>query len=145
MIRAELNQARLAGGQKVPLATIQKAMQAIAKAIKIRSPLKVSIAFVSSSEMRRLNRVHRGKDRGTDVLSFEMREGELLGEVLLNYEQAKRQAKEQHHAIRDEVTFLIVHGTLHLLGYDHERPQDAKRMFALQTGILQTLGIDPCL
>ncbi len=89
--------------------------------------------------MRRLNKQWRGNDRVTDVLSFES------GEILINYDQAKRQAIELKHSTRDEVIFLLVHGVLHVYGYDHEKPSDAKKMFPLQTKILTKLGIDPRL
>ncbi len=105
----------------------------------------VSIGFVTDLQMRNLNRTWRGKDRVTDILSFTLDEEPLKGEIVLSYKQAVRQAKEMGHATRDELFFLIVHGTLHLWGYDHEVPQDAKKMFLLQTQILKRLKIDPRL
>ena len=95
--------------------------------------------------MRKLNRTWRGRDRVTDVLSFVLDEGPLKGEIVLSYKQAVRQAKEMGHSTRDELLFLIVHGILHLWGYDHEVPQDAKKMFSLQEQILKNLKIDPRL
>lgn len=95
--------------------------------------------------MRQLNRTWRGKDKVTDVLSFKLDEGPLKGEILLSYEQAARQAKQMNHSTQDELCFLIVHGVLHLWGYDHEDPKDAKKMFPLQEKILKSLKIDPRL
>ena len=92
--------------------------------------------------MRKLNFTWRGKDRLTDVLSFELNEGTLKGEILLSYQQAVKQAKEMGHSTRDELCFLIVHGVLHLWGYDHENPKDAQKMFPLQESILKNLQID---
>lgn len=105
----------------------------------------VSIGFVTDPQMRKLNRTWRGKDRVTDVLSFVLDEGLLKGEIVLSYRQAVRQAQEMGHSTRDELLFLIVHGVLHLWGYDHEVPQDAKKMFSLQEQILKSLKIDPRL
>ena len=98
---------------------------------------EVSIAFVSPQTIRRANRLYRAKDRVTDVLSFQLTVQE--GELLLCYEQAKVQAKEIGHSVRDELTFLIIHGMLHLFGHDHERAGDAKKMFALQKKVLAHL------
>ena len=78
----------------------------------------------------------------TDVLSFGLEDGSLKGEILLAYAQAAVQAKEMNHSVRDELCILIVHGVLHLWGYDHEQPKDAKKMFPLQEKILKRLKID---
>lgn len=92
--------------------------------------------------MRALNRTWRGKDAVTDVLSFALDQGPFKGEIVLCYQQAARQAKETGHPVRDELSVLVVHGVLHLWGYDHERPADARRMFPLQEQILKDLKID---
>ena len=142
MIRYELNQARLRGGQRVPDAAVKRALKAVSDVLVHESDTDVSVAFVSEGEMRKLNKQWRGKNKVTDVLSF----GEKgNGEVLISYAQAQRQGKEMGHSTRDEILFLLVHGVLHLSGYDHERPTDAKKMFPLQTEILNRLGIDPRL
>jgi probable rRNA maturation factor len=86
--------------------------------------------------MRRLNARYRGIDRPTDVLAFAMREGphadlhpQVLGDVVLSAETALRQARSRRHSLVEELTRLLIHGTLHLLGYDHElSPADAKIM-----------------
>lgn len=142
MIRADVNQSRLKGSQRFPARLMRQTLDEITKALRLKKDVLVSVAFVSEPEMRKLNRAWRGKDRVTDVLSFELEEGEVLGEVLISYEQAARQAKTMKHFIRDEIIFLLVHGVLHLFGYDHDRPMNAKKMFPLQTKILTKLGID---
>jgi rRNA maturation RNase YbeY len=86
--------------------------------------------------MRSLNRQYRGKDRTTDVLSFPLREGRfsgiqshILGDIVLSLPTAARQAKEAGESYRAEIGRLLVHGYLHLLGYDHERSRsEASRM-----------------
>ncbi|TAK03252.1 rRNA maturation RNase YbeY [Patescibacteria group bacterium] len=145
MINFELNQSRLKGGQRVKEADVGRALKAVSAALRLRRDTEISIAFVSEREMRALNRQWRGSDKVTDVLSFGRLERAETGEVLICYEQAARQAKEMKHSARDEVLFLLVHGVLHLFGYDHERPSDAKKMFPLQARILTKLGINPRL
>jgi rRNA maturation RNase YbeY len=88
---------------------------------------ELSILLVSDAEMRRLNRAYRGVDRATDVLAFAQREGPagapagLLGDVVISVDTARRQAAGQGATLGREGERLLVHGVLHLLGYDHER------------------------
>ena len=140
MLRAELNQSILKGGQKLPASLVRKVLSACERGMKKTKAVPLSVAFIGEREMRDLNRTYRGKDKVTDVLSFEE-----VGEILICYPQAKRQAAAMGHSVRDELVFLLVHGVLHAFGYDHERPNDAKHMFPLQTRILTGLGIDPRL
>ena len=103
--------------------------------------------LVNDAEIHRLNRDYRGKDRPTDVLAFAMREGPrtagdeaLLGDVVISLQTAARQARDQCVSVADEVRTLLIHGVLHLLGYDHERsPADARRMQAKERLLLQAL------
>lgn len=138
LIRAELNQSLLAGGQRLPRRLFEKTLAECERELRPRREANLSVAFVGEREMRRLNKQWRGKDKVTDVLSFED-----VGEILICYPKARQQAAELGHSTRDEVVFLLVHGVLHVFGYDHERPADAKRMFPLQTKILTRLGVDP--
>jgi len=140
VLKAELNQSRLKGGQKLPASLVRNVLQECERGMKRTRAMPLSIAFIGEREMRELNRAYRGKDCVTDVLSFEE-----VGEILICYPQAKRQAAQMGHSVRDELVFLVVHGVLHAFGYDHERPRDAKKMFPLQTRILTRLGIDPRL
>ena len=97
---------------------------------------ELTISLVEDREMQRLNAAYRGKDQPTDVLAFAMREGKraagdetVLGDVVLSLDTAKRQAENRGHTVDEEVTTLLIHGVLHLLGYDHERsPAEARRM-----------------
>ena len=96
---------------------------------------ELSIALVSDRRMRALTRDWRGRDRATDVLAFAQREGpggapvDLLGDVVISVDTAGRQAVEHRHPLGMEVDRLLVHGLLHLLGYDHERSAaEARRM-----------------
>lgn len=98
--------------------------------------------------VHQLNREYRGIDRTTDVLSFSQREGDsedgwdnLLGDVIISLEQAQRQAAEYGHSMAREVGFLTAHGILHLLGWDHENPEDEARMMKRTEQILQAVGL----
>ncbi len=102
-----------------------------------RSDSELSIVLVADDEMATLNHEHRGIAAPTDVLSFSLiggehadRRGDLLGDVVISLETAAAQASAGHRGLDDEVARLLVHGTLHLLGWDHEDPQDARAMRA---------------
>ncbi|MEK7451914.1 MAG: rRNA maturation RNase YbeY [Patescibacteria group bacterium] len=143
MISIELNQSRLKGGMCLPKTILDRTCKHVAKYLSLKQPRRISVAFVSEKEMRKWNLHYRGIDRVTDVLSFTFDEQDVYGEILLSYEQAKRQAKMLKHSVREELVFLLVHGLLHVFGYDHVRPTDAKKMFPLQTKILTSLDVDP--
>lgn len=106
---------------------------------------ELSVALVGDDEMRQLNRSYRRIDRPTDVLAFPMDSsldsGSLLGDVVISLDTAIRQADERGHGCEHEVRLLLVHGFLHLLGYDHERsPAEARRMFAKQRSLVAALA-----
>jgi probable rRNA maturation factor len=149
-LTAEINQQKLRGGQRLPIAAIKNTLKVIENELRLRKSHHISIGFVSEKEMKRLNKMYRGEKKITDVLSFgfekelgTLKNIEEYGELVFNYEQAARQAKMMKHSVRKELQFLIVHGTLHLFGYDHEDPKGAKKMFLLQTEILKRLKINP--
>ena len=119
--------------------------------------VELSVVLVSDRRMRALNRRYRKKDRSTDVLAFPLqglKRGQiyfpprktnlspvLLGDVVISMQTAKRQATEFGHGLRDEIERLLVHGTLHLLGYDHERnARDAAAMARKERAILKAIG-----
>lgn len=113
------------------------------------APCEISLALVDDDEMRALNGTWRGRDRTTDVLSFAQLEGEpapdiagrLLGDVVVSVPTAVRQAAARGRPAGDEIAELLVHGILHLLGWDHERsPADARRMFRRQREILASVA-----
>ncbi len=108
---------------------------------------ELSILFLGDRAMRSLNRRYRGKDATTDVLSFSLREGkfprvrpELLGDIVISVPTAARQAAAAGHTLSREIDLLLVHGLLHLLGYDHERGvSEARRMKRRETQLLKRL------
>ncbi len=142
MLSLECNQTRLRGGQRLSRRELQRVARVVVAGIGRKRKTHVSVAFVSSTDIRRLNRVYRGKYYVADVLAFTLPRGESAGEVLICYEKARKQAKEEGHATKTEVFILLVHGLLHVFGEDHETRRDAKRMFSLQTRMLGRLGID---
>ena len=107
---------------------------------------ELGILFVGDQRMRGLNRRYRGKDRTTDVLAFAMREAphcssDLLGDVVIAVPTAVRQAKQGQRSLDEELVVLLVHGILHLCGYDHERSEkEARRMRRRERMILRSLA-----
>ena len=105
----------------------------------------VTVVFVSDRKMRELNRTFRGKDKTTDVLSFPVEQEEFetfdntLGDVVISVGQAARQAKENGFDLETEISQLILHGLLHLCGYDHET--DNGEMNRLELRLRKKLGI----
>jgi probable rRNA maturation factor len=108
---------------------------------------EVSIAIVDDDTMRNLNRKFRKKNKTTDVLTFPADDsdadpnasGRPLGDIVISIDQARRQATDQKHSLAIEVRYLILHGILHALGYDHET--DAGEMNALELKVRQEVGL----
>ena len=108
----------------------------------------VSIAFVDDEAMKNLNRQFRRRNKTTDVLTFPAdetygdpnRRGRPLGDIVICVDQARRQAVTEKHSLATEVRYLIVHGVLHALGYDHET--DGGEMNTLETDVRGAVGLD---
>jgi probable rRNA maturation factor len=116
---------------------------------RITGPAELSIVLTDDAEQRVLNRDWRGIDKSTNVLSFPQIEpfapvSGLLGDIILARETLEREAAEQGVSVEDHFTHLVVHGFLHLLGYDHMDDDEALAMEGLETQILASLGVaDP--
>ncbi|MCY4023834.1 MAG: rRNA maturation RNase YbeY [Anaerolineaceae bacterium] len=110
---------------------------------------RVSIVLTSDERVRNLNRRYRGIDRVTDVLSFPAlphgigEEEPDLGDLVLAIPWASRQADRAGHRMMDDLTLLVVHGTLHLLGFTHNDDRGSDAMRAAQSAVLQQLGVPP--
>ncbi len=115
------------------------------------SSSELGLTFVGDRRMQRLNRDFRGKDRTTDVLAFAMREAKVpgvrrnktfpLGDVVISIPTALRQARRGHRTLDEELAILLVHGVLHLCGYDHERSRsEALRMERQERIVLRKVG-----
>jgi len=130
---------------------VRRIGQTVLKAERVASPYEVSLVFTDSKTVQQLNRDYRGVDEPTDVLAFYMlpqKEADdsfalppdgvtRLGEVIISYPQAVEQAKEQGHSTERELALLIIHGILHLLGYDHEEPEEEAEMRTREKGLLE--------
>jgi probable rRNA maturation factor len=112
---------------------------------------ELSVVLTGNEEVRKLNRRYRGKDRTTDVLSFAMLEGKklprafhgsvVLGDVVINVPMTRLRAAQNGRPFKRELAELLVHGVLHLLGYDHGTRRQEKRMLALQKKLLEKIRI----
>lgn len=110
--------------------------------------VELSIVLGDNRLLHNLNLGFLGLDRPTDVLAFPATEtdldsGELyLGDVIISYQQAQAQATARGHTLQEELLLLVVHGVLHLLGYDHGKADEKQRMWSAQAEILRNLGVD---
>lgn len=120
--------------------------------------LEIGLTIAGDTRLRDLNRMHRGLDSPTDVLSFPLLEFDApgkprpnlpappgeplpLGDIVISYDRAVEQATTYGHSLRRELAFLAVHGAMHLLGYDHEKPDDQLAMRAEEERVLGELGL----
>lgn len=110
--------------------------------------VEFNIIFVDINKIHEINREYRGIDRPTDVISFALEDNmdialdhRLLGDIYICLEKAHEQAIEYNHSYLRELSFLMIHGLLHLLGYDHMKPEEEKIMFSKQEDILNEYGI----
>ncbi len=135
---------------------LRQTAEATLSATDVAEPVEISLVLADDATVRDLNRDHRGVDTTTDVLAFAFSETEGddgehfvlppdsaldLGEVIISVPQAQRQAAEHGHALERELALLVAHGILHLLGYDHEGPEDERRMRALEKKVLASPDI----
>lgn len=121
-------------GSRVDVRRLRRSARAVLGALSL-SRAELSLALIDDAEMQELNSGYRGLDRPTDVLSFSLVDGEgaehrrgLLGDVVISVETAASQARARHRALDEEVTRLLIHGVLHLIGHDHEEDDEARVM-----------------
>ena len=122
------------------------------KHLKLKFDPIISVSLVDNEFIHKINKEYRGIDRPTDVISFAFLDNEdrktiykskepvCLGDIYISVDKAKEQAEEYGHSLNRELSFLFVHGLLHLLGYDHMNEEDEKVMFQLQDEILPKEG-----
>lgn len=100
----------------------------------------ITLVFLDAAEMKKINKQFRGKNKPTDVLSFAAIEPDSLGELLFCLDVLKKQAKAQEHSLDNEFLYMLIHGVLHLLGYDHElSAKEEKLMFRIQDQLFDQL------
>lgn len=127
----------------LPAARLQRIAQTVLAAERARVPEQLTVIFTDAAETRELNRRFRGEDHPTDVIAFRY-EGTLdsrgwSGDIFINVPQAREQALRFRHSFRRELTLLMIHGILHLLGYADERKTPRRRMFRRQAALLRRL------
>ena len=141
---------------------LQSVAEQVLVAQEADAGVEMGLVIATEERVQQLNKSYRGKDEPTDVLAFSMLPSEQmpetdfppfvkppngvlhLGEVIISYPQAVIQAEEHQHPIKREVAILIIHGVLHLLGYEHDRPELKRQMRARETEILNLIegGLD---
>jgi probable rRNA maturation factor len=133
-------------------ARLQLAAQTVLNAHELSNGGSMSIVVTTNEEVAALNNAYRGIDAPTDVLSFPaddlptelaqvVIESPYLGDVIIAYPYAAAQAQREGHALQDSLALLVVHGTLHLLGYDHDTSENRAKMWAAQAEALMALHI----
>lgn len=131
----------------IPSADLETWVRQVAGELKKRQILpahkaqkELSLVFLKANDAKQINWTYRQKDYPTDVLSFETEDPESIGELVLCTEVLEKQAKEHKLSLLDETAYMVLHGLLHLLGFDHEKNEDeAKKMMGLQDEIFELL------
>ena len=114
----------------------------IRRRLKIKTSQELTIVFLDSTPARKLNKIYRKKNYATDILSFEGASPLELGELVICPQVLQKQAKEHDLSFKAELAYMLIHGVLHLLGYDHERSAtEAKKMFQIQDQLFDRLRI----
>ncbi|SHE64817.1 probable rRNA maturation factor [Seinonella peptonophila] len=152
-LRLELNQEVLVNGEIASaISRIKEALQMAAE-VEDLPLVEVSLTLVGNERIRQLNHQFRDRDQVTDVLSFPLWEDDedwildededavSLGDIIVSVPRAMEQADEYGHSIERELSFLAVHGFLHLLGYDHQTEAEERAMFQKQEQILERIGM----
>jgi probable rRNA maturation factor len=109
--------------------------------LDIQAGSELSLVLADDAFVQGLNKVWRGKDQPTNVLSFPTEEPMLLGDIVVAYETSAAEAEVEGKSLADHLAHLVVHGFLHLAGFDHEDDDEADEMEALEVDILGSLGI----
>lgn len=136
---------------RVPKKYIEKALFYFYKKLSIKDKKfckarELTIVFVSKSKIKTMNKQFRGKNKATDILSFDSLEPGSIGELVISAEVLRHQADDHNLKFRDELVYMLYHGVLHLCGYDHEESElAAKKMFSIQDkafhGFLNRKGV----
>ena len=130
---------------------IKEIIRRILQYLKVDKEIEISVLFTDDKFIRTLNNKYRGIDKPTDVLSFSLQEGaikspevesdKLLGDIIISVETAQKQADNLNHSMEKELTVLLIHGLLHLTGYDHEEDKDYKIMREKESEILKIFAL----
>ena len=137
-------------GEEIPeLVTVEKVLNKAIEKEKLNN-VSFNLIIVDNKYIHELNKTYRNIDRETDVITFALEDDEtvvngsderILGDIYISLDKAKTQAEEYGHSLLRELSFLAVHGFYHLLGYDHQTPEEEKVMFQKQEEVLESYGI----
>lgn len=148
--------------QQEYLTLMEKLVVASAQELELADNIEVSVTIVDNQRIQEINRDYRSLDEPTDVISFALEDNDdedfavffeedaeldsfplprLLGDIFISIDKVEEQAKEYGHSFERELGFLVVHGFLHLNGYDHQTEADERKMFSLQEKILKENGL----
>ncbi|CAI2603892.1 Endoribonuclease YbeY [Apilactobacillus kunkeei] len=137
---------------------VEDVLQFASKALELKDNTEMSVTFVNNDEIKEINSKYRGVDRATDVISFAIEDGdddfplimddemaaeipENIGDIFVSIDKVAEQAEFLDHSYERELGFLVVHGFLHLNGYDHMKQEDEDVMFPLQRNIMDDYGL----
>jgi len=154
----ELYDQTAAGAAAADLQLIRDLIAAAGQELKLREDTEVSVTLMNNDEIQKINEQYRGVDRPTDVISFAMHDDDAddvivmdpemaaemplnLGDIMISVDKVDEQARFLQHSRERELGYLVVHGFLHLNGYDHLQPADEQEMFGLQRKILDDYGL----
>ncbi|HVA29181.1 MAG TPA: rRNA maturation RNase YbeY [Candidatus Baltobacteraceae bacterium] len=132
-------------GSGVDARALKTTMRALMRAVG-EGDAAISVSLVDDAAVREINREHRGKDKPTDVLSFPLEpepfsEERLLGDIVISVDTARRQAADYDAPLQREVYRLLIHGLLHVLGHDHEKPVERARMEAEERRLAEAIAM----
>lgn len=127
--------------------TLLSCVETTLEMVGVSDSPSVTIMITDDENMREMNRRYRNLDKSTDVLAFQADfvdpdlESRYLGDVVISYPQAEVQALNREHNVEEELQLLVVHGLLHLVGYDHDTQSGKEEMWSIQSRVLAALGL----
>ena len=127
-------------GTRISLKDVERIASYVCKKEKVRDA-ELSFVIIDDGKIRTINKKFLGHDYSTDVITFPLEEKKVSAEIYINARQLKRQAKENGVTAQNEMTRLVVHGTLHAIGYDDTKSLSKKRMFAVQERYVEQLSL----
>jgi len=126
--------------KRINLALVKKTVEFFSRSYCLNNQ-EISLAFVDDKIIKRLNRIYRGLNKTTDVLVFsDTDKNNFLNEIIINYDQIKKQAKQFGHNVQQELIFILVHGLLHIAGYDDATEDKARGMNKLANNFIKAIN-----
>ena len=135
-------------GGLIPTDLLQDAAHRTLQQTGLKEIPFLTLKITGDQQIQELNAAYRGVDKATDVLAFEADyydpdlESRYLGDIVISYPRAEEQAEKRGHPVKSELQLLVIHGVLHLLGYDHSSIEQKAEMWEIQSQILQALDLD---